>query len=153
MTYKLFSWLLFSWPIVVAVCKSKWRLNGMSKRSIKTEHCEQCSIINRINKASIYSVCIDYTCTIEEKIPNPTEVTIHKAHHWSPQQGKGAFTSRLLSARLITVTGKFRLPTSQLTQLTNRHSEFSNHSLESCTKKSRCNRTVRCYIIDIRRCT
>ena len=41
---------------------------------------------------------------------------------------KGTFTIRLSSARLMTVTGNFRLPIGRLKQSTNRQSKFTSHS-------------------------
>ena len=52
----------------------------------------------------------------------------------------GTFTAWPFSARLLmTVTGKFRLPIGKLTETVdrNRQSEFSSHSHDSRTKKSR----------------
>ena len=53
------------------------------------------------------------------------------------------FTLSIFSARLMTVTGKIRLPIGRLSSATNRLSEFSSHSHESRTKKSQYKHTFR----------
>ena len=62
----------------------------------------------------------------------------YKLHSLRSFVPKGPFILRLFSARLMTVTGKFRLPIRQQSNLTNRRSEFPSHSHESLTEKAQC---------------
>ena len=54
--------------------------------------------------------------------------------NWGLQQCWNKYT--LFSARLMAVTGKFRLPIRRLSKSTNRQSYFSSHSHESRAKKA-----------------
>ena len=63
------------------------------------------------------------------KVPIRLSMRIRMRLHWI-----------FFSARLMTVTGKFRLP---IGHSTNRQSKFSSHSHESRSKKSQCKRILK----------
>ena len=100
------------------------------------------------SKISIHILCCFWQVTfhlsifLNEHLDDFIKLHAFRFHTWK-HSGLRPVYIEPFSARLMTVTGKFRSPIGRLTQSTNSQSEFSSHSYESRAEKAQYKRTSR----------